>query len=112
MNLNIIFFNFNSIFSLFISILYNNKIDEDKIENLRHDLSMIARMYGEFTVDPEAKIFFWHRPPYNNDEIWETHEILAKIPANPLPSTGNNQYFECFDAVPKDQCKAKSKDQN
>ena len=35
--------------------LYNNKIDEDKIENLRHDLSMIARMYGEFTVDPEAK---------------------------------------------------------
>ena len=35
--------------------LYNDKIDEDKVENLRHDLSLIARMHGEFTVDPEAK---------------------------------------------------------
>ena len=72
----------------------------------------LLRKHPEWTVDPEAKVYFWHRPPYANDELWKTHEILAKTPANLLQNTGNNQYFECFDAVPKDQCKAKSKGQN
>jgi len=35
--------------------LDTKKVDEDQIETLRHDLSMIARMYGPFSVDPEAK---------------------------------------------------------
>ena len=75
-------------------------------------MSWLIRKHPEWTVDPKTKIFFWHRPPYNNDEIWKTHEILGKIPPNPLLSTGNSQYFQCFDASPKNQYTAKSKDQN
>jgi hypothetical protein len=75
-------------------------------------MSWLIRKHPEWAIDPEAKVFFWHRPPYANDEIWKTHEIIGKTPANPLQSTGSNQYFECFDASPKDQYTAKSKDQN
>ena len=41
-----------------------------------------------------------------------TIEIIGKVPANPLQSMENNQYALCFDSFPKDQCTAKSKDQN
>ena len=75
-------------------------------------MSWLIRKHPEWAIDPKAKVFFWHRPPYANDEIWKTHEIIGKTPANPLQSTGSNQYFECFDASPKDQYTARSKDQN
>ena len=75
-------------------------------------MSWLIRKHPEWAIDPEARIFFWHRPPYANDDIWKTHEIIGKTPANLLQSTANNQYFECFDASPKDQYTAKSKDQN
>ena len=72
----------------------------------------LLRKHPEWSVDKEAKIYFWHRPPYANDDIWETHEIIGKEPTNPLLSTESNQYFQCFDAYPIDQYTAKSKDQN
>ena len=75
-------------------------------------MSWLIRKHPEWTVDEKEKIFFWHRPPYANDDIWDDYEIVGKTPANPLQSTGSNQYFDCFDAFPKDQCKAKSKNQN
>ena len=65
-----------------------------------------------WTIDYDKKVFFWHRPPYSNDPIWEDHEIIGNIPANPLLSMGNSQYVQCFDAFPIDQCTARSKDQN
>ena len=75
-------------------------------------MSWLIRKHPEWITDREQKIFFWHRPPYAEDAIWKDHIIVGKTPANPLQNTENNQYFDCFDAFPKDQCKAKSKDQN
>ena len=65
-----------------------------------------------WTIDYDNKIFFWHRPPYANDPIWKDHEIIGKIPANPLQNTENNLYFDCFSATPIDPHKARSKHQN
>ena len=72
----------------------------------------LLRKHPEWTVDKEAKIYFWHRPPYANDEIWNDYIAIPKTPANPLQSMANNQYFDAFSLLPRDQCKAKSKDQN
>tara|TARA_R100000353_G_scaffold133721_1_gene94801 strand:+ start:563 stop:1135 length:573 start_codon:yes stop_codon:yes gene_type:complete len=72
----------------------------------------LLRKHPEWTVDKEAKIYFWHRPPYSNDEIWNDYIAIPKTPANPLQSMANNQYFDAFSLLPRDQCKAKSKDQN
>ena len=71
-----------------------------------------VKRHPVWTIDYENKIFFWHRPPYANDPIWEDHEIIGKIPANPLQNTENNLYFDCFSALPKDLHKARSKHQN
>ena len=71
-----------------------------------------VRNHPDWAIDHDKKIFFWHRPPYSDDEIWDTHKIIGKIPPNPLLSMGNSQYVQCFDAFPIDQCTARSKDQN
>ena len=71
-----------------------------------------VRNHPDWAIDHDKKIFFWHRPPYADDEIWDTHKIIGKIPPNPLLSMGNSQYVQCFDAFPIDQCTATSKDQN
>ena len=71
-----------------------------------------VKRHPVWTIDYENKIFFWHRPPYANDPIWEDHEIIGKIPANPLQNTENNLYFDCFSALPLDPHKARSKHQN
>jgi len=71
-----------------------------------------VRNHPDWAIDHDKKIFFWHRPPYSDDEIWDTHKIIGKMPPNPLLSMGNSQYVQCFDAFPIDQCTAKSKDQN
>ena len=70
------------------------------------------KRHPEWTIDYDKKIFFWHRPPHADDPIWKTHEIIGKIPINPLLSTESNRYYDCFSAHPKNQCKAKSKYQN
>ena len=71
-----------------------------------------VRNHPDWAIDHDKKIFFWHRPPYSDDEIWNTHRIIGKMPPNPLLSMGNSQYVQCFDAFPIDQCTARSKDQN
>ena len=71
-----------------------------------------VKNHPDWAIDYDKRIFFWHRPPYSDDQIWDTHKIIGKIPPNPLLSMENNQYALCFDAFPKDQCTAKSKDQN
>ena len=71
-----------------------------------------VKRHPVWTIDYENKIFFWHRPPYANDPIWKDHEIIGKIPANPLQNTENNLYFDCFSALRKDPHTARSKHQN
>jgi len=71
-----------------------------------------VRNHPDWAIDHDKKIFFWHRPPYSDDEIWDTHKIIGKMPPNPLLSMGNSQYVQCFDAFPIDQCTARSKGQN
>jgi len=70
------------------------------------------RNHPDWTIDYDKKIFFWHRPPYSNDPIWNDYIVIPKTPANPLQSMANSQYFDSFSLLPKDQYKAKSKDQN
>ena len=70
------------------------------------------RNHPDWTIDHNEKIFFWHRPPYSNDSVWKDHKIIGKDPVNPLQNMENNRYFECFEALPKNQRTAKSKYQN
>jgi len=70
------------------------------------------RYHPEWTIDYDKKIFFWHRPPYATDKIWDLYEVIGQVPINPLQSTEKRRYFECFDLVPKDPHTARSKDQN
>ena len=70
------------------------------------------RNHPDWAIDYENLIFFWHRPPYYDDVIWDDFIVLGNLPPNPLQSTDYSQYYDCFRAFPKDQYKAKSKDQN
>ena len=70
------------------------------------------RYHPEWSIDYEKKIFFWHRPPYANDEVWDNYKVIGFTPANPLLNTEPCRYRDCFSLYPKDQCTAKSKDQN
>ena len=70
------------------------------------------RYHPEWTIDHEKKIFFWHRPPHANDPVWDNYKVIGKTPPNPLLNTEPCRHVDCFYLIPKDQCKAKSKDQN
>ena len=70
------------------------------------------RYHPEWTIDHEKKIFIWHRQPHANDEVWKKYKVIGKTPANPLLNTEPCRHDDCFYLIPKDQCKAKSKDQN
>ena len=41
-------------------------------------MSWLIRKHPEWTVDPDAKIFFWHRPPYAMMIFGKLMKLLVK----------------------------------
>ena len=48
--------------------------------------------------DYDKKEFIWHRPPYANDPIWNTHKIIGYTPTNTRMNTADQRYRSCFQA--------------
>jgi len=69
------------------------------------------RYHPEWTINYESKEFFWHRPPYPDDPIWEHYSITGVVPADPLANTRDQRYFDCFYIRPKSSCTAQSMEQ-
>ena len=74
--------------------------------------SFLKRHHHDWDVDEVKKEFYWTRPPYPRDPVWDTSIIIPRIPKDPLGSISDQDYFDCFDALPKDQHKAISRNQN
>ena len=54
------------------------------------------RYHPEWTVDVENKVFWWQRPPYRFDPLYEMGRIIPVVPEDPLAPVVEQQYFECF----------------
>ena len=46
--------------------------------------------------------FYWTRPPYPDDIIWNKAEIIGVTPKNPLEPIHPGAYFDCFTFVSKE----------
>lgn len=62
------------------------------------------RYHPEWFVDYKNLKFYWYRPPYANDKIWRTFNIVKVTPENKLANTHELNYFNCFKAFPKEKC--------
>lgn len=54
------------------------------------------RYHPDWLVDPINKMFWWHRPPYAGDPLYELGEITPMVPADPLAPLVGEQYFQSF----------------
>jgi hypothetical protein len=68
-----------------------------------HAWSRWHRYHPEWVISCENREFYWYRPPYPDDSIWESIKGVAKIkpitPADPLANTAGINYFQCFDLI-------------
>ena len=60
-----------------------------------------SKKHPEWTVDFEAKEFYWYRPPYPSDPVWNQFRITGVIPEDPLDNTAESRYYDCFRVWPK-----------
>ena len=63
-----------------------------------HAWSRWHRHHPEWLIDYDKKEFIWHRPPYANDPIWNTHKIIGYTPTNTRMNTADQRYRSCFQA--------------
>ena len=68
-----------------------------------HAFSRWHRYHPEWVIDYVKKEFIWYRPPYNEDPIRQTFDIIPAIPADRLANTVGERYFDCFLVRPKDR---------
>lgn len=54
------------------------------------------RYHPDWEVDPANKVFWWHRPPYAGDPLYEMGQIIPVVPEDPLAPLVDEQYFSCF----------------
>lgn len=67
--------------------------------------------HPEWVVDYNRKEFYWYRPPYADDPIRKDFLITPIIPSDPLASTDQEHYFDCFLVQPKVPCTELSMEQ-
>lgn len=60
------------------------------------------RDHPEWCIDSVRKEFYWYRPPYPDDPIRESFEIIGVTPKDPLANTMSDRYYDCFLVRPKD----------
>jgi hypothetical protein len=70
-----------------------------------------SKKHPEWLVDFQEKKFFWYRPPYPDDAIWNQFRIQPVVPADPLENTADSRYYGCFRIEPKVPCTDLSMDQ-
>lgn len=52
--------------------------------------------HPDWRVDVEGKRFWWHRPPYADDPLYQLGKIIPMAPADPLAPVVDGKYFESF----------------
>jgi len=66
-----------------------------------HAWSRWHRYHPEWVINYEKKIFYWYRPPYYDDTIWKSFNIVPITPVDWAANTAGDAYFNCFRAYPK-----------
>ena len=66
-----------------------------------HAWSRWQRHHPEWVVNNYTMIYYWYRPPYADDPIWESFDIIPIVPEDKYINTGGNRYFDCFRVKPK-----------
>lgn len=68
-----------------------------------HAWSRWHRHHPEWVISYENREFYWYRPPYPDDLIWESIKGVARIkpitPVDQLANTAGINYFQCFDLI-------------
>ncbi len=67
--------------------------------------------HPEWVIDYDKKIFYWYRPPYPDDAVWKSFDIVPIVPENIYGNTIGDRYFDCFRVQPKGGKKDISMDQ-
>jgi len=52
--------------------------------------------HPDWEVDCINKKFWWHRPPYAGDQLYNMGRIIPVVPEDPLIPLVGEQYFSCF----------------
>lgn len=52
--------------------------------------------HPDWRVDLEQKKFWWHRPPYVDDPLYDLGKITPTVPEDPLAPVVDANYFQCF----------------
>ena len=60
------------------------------------------RYHCDWLYDEKKLEFYWTRPPYPDDTIWNKAEIIGVTPKNLLEPIHPGAYFDCFTFVPKE----------
>ena len=60
------------------------------------------RYHCDWLYDEDKLEFYWTRPPYPDDIIWNKAEIIGVTPKNPLEPIHPGAYFDCFTFLPYD----------
>lgn len=58
------------------------------------------KQHHDFTVDPIRLEFYWFRPPYHFDPLWELFEIVGVTPDDPDLAVTGERYYESFRVRP------------
>jgi len=57
------------------------------------------RYHPEWIINKEKKEFYWYRPPYLTDKVWEEKKVIIPlVPDDLLMNTAGTNYFKCFDS--------------
>ena len=62
------------------------------------------RKYPDWKVNERDKEIMWYRPPYPHEDIYDSYNIIKKIPKDPFLVVEGSNYLLCFDYSLKAQC--------
>lgn len=57
--------------------------------------------HPEWAIDYQELKYYWYRPPFPSDKIWQNFDIVKVLPEDLLANTHELNYFNCFRAFPK-----------
>jgi hypothetical protein len=66
-----------------------------------HAWSRWHRYHPEWVINYDEKVFYWYRPPYPDDAVWKSFNIIPITPVDRAANTAGEAYFDCFRAYPK-----------
>ena len=66
-----------------------------------HAWSRWHKYHPEWVIDFDKKAFYWYRPPYPDDAVWKSFDIIPITPVDKVANTIGERYFDCFRVKPK-----------